>query len=140
MIAAKKPDQNIRLCIDPNYLNLAFKRSHYPLPVNEEILPELSKATMFSIVDLKEHFLQVELDKESSKLTVFHTPWDRYRFHRMPFGITLALEIFQMKLDQNFGGLNGVFKIADNILITGQGKTEHEADEDGLMQPAKHQT
>ena len=56
----------------------------------------------------------------------------------MPFGITLALEIFQMKLDQNFGGLNGVFKIAGNILITGQGETEHQADEDGLMQPAQH--
>ena len=95
---------------------------------------------MFSKVDLKERFLQVELDKESSKLSVFHTPWERYRFHRMSFGITLALDIFQMKLDQNFGGLNGVFKIADNILITGQGKTEHEADKDGLMQPAKHQT
>ena len=124
--------------IDPHYLNLAFKRSHYPLPVKEEILPELSKAKVFSKVDLKERFLQVELDKESSKLIVFHTPWERYRFHRMPFGITLALEIFQMKLDQNFGGLNGVFKIAGNILITGQGETEHQADEDGLMQPAQH--
>ena len=84
--------------------------------MKEEILPELSKAKVFSKVDLKERFLQVELDKESSKLIVFHTP---------PFGITLALEIFQMKLDQNFGGLNGVFKIAGNILITGQGETEH---------------
>ena len=106
--------------------------------MKEEILPELSKAKVFSKVDLKERFLQVELDKESSKLIVFHTPWERYRFHRMPFGITRGLEIFQMKLDQNFGGLNGVFKIAGNILITGQGETEHEADEDGLMQPAQH--
>ena len=88
MIAAKKPDGNIRLCIDPHYLNLALKRSHYPLPVIEEILPELSKAKVFSKVDLKEGFLQVELDEETSKLTVFQTLWGRYRFHRMPFGIT----------------------------------------------------
>ena len=40
MIAAKKPDGNIRLCIDPHYLSLALKRSHYPLPVIGEILPE----------------------------------------------------------------------------------------------------
>ena len=130
MIAAKKPDGNIRLCIDPHYLNLALKRSHYPLPVIEEILPELSKAKVFSKVDLKEGFLQVELDEESSKLTVFQTPWGRYRFHRMPFGITPAPEIFQMKLDQSLEGLKGVFKIADDILITGQGETEREADED----------
>ena len=85
---------------------------------------------MFSKVDLKEGFLQVELDEESSRLTVFQTPWGRYRFHRMPFGITPAPEIFQMKLDQNLEGLKGVFKIADDILITSQGETEREADED----------
>ena len=98
IFAAKKPDGNIRLCIDPHYLNLALKRSHYPLPVIEEILPELSKAKVFSKVDLKEGFLQVELDEESSKLTVFQTPWGRYRCHRMPFGITPAPDIFQMNL------------------------------------------
>ena len=48
----------------------------------------------------------------------------------MPFGITPAPEIFQMKLDQNLEGLKGVFKIADDILITSQGETEREADED----------
>ena len=130
IFAAKKPDGNIRLCINPHYLNLALKRSHYPLPVIEEILPELSKAKVFSKVDLKEGFLQFELDEESSKLTVFQTPWGRYRFQRMPFGITPAPEIFKMKLDQNLEGLKGVFKIADDILITGQGETEREADED----------
>ena len=85
---------------------------------------------MFSKVDLKEGFLQVELDEESSHLTVFQTPWRRYRFQRMPFGFTPAPEIFQMKLDQNLEGLKGVFKIADDILITGQGETKREADED----------
>ena len=130
MIATKKPDGDIRLCIDPHYLNLALKRSYYPLPVIEEILPELSKAKVFSKVDLKEGFLQVELNEDSSKLTVFQTPWGRYRFHRIPFGITPVPEIFQMKLDQNLEGLKGVFKIADDILITGQRETEREADEE----------
>ena len=36
MIAAKKPDGNIHLCIDPHYLNRASNGSHYPLPVIEE--------------------------------------------------------------------------------------------------------
>ena len=80
MIATKKPGGNIRLCIDPHHLNRALKRSHYPLPVIEEILPELSKAKVFSKVGLKEGFLQVELDEESSKLTVFQTPWGRIAF------------------------------------------------------------
>ena len=53
-----------------------------------------------------------------------------------------------MKLDQNLEGLKGVFKIADDVLITGQGETEREADEEhdrnlqvppGSMQGAEHQ-
>ena len=71
MIATKKPDGNICLCTDSHRLNRALKRSHYPLPVIEESLPELSKAKVFSKVDLREGILQVELDKESSKLIVF---------------------------------------------------------------------
>lgn len=72
----------------------------------------------------------MELDEESSRLTTFQTPWGCYRWHRMPFEITPALEIFQMKLDQDLENLKGVCKIADDTLITGQGDTEREADED----------
>ena len=65
-IATQKPDGSIRLCIDPHFLNSALKRSHYPLPVTEEILPELSKAKVFTKFDLKEGFLQVELEDNLS--------------------------------------------------------------------------
>jgi len=130
MTTVIKPDGSVRLCIDPQQLNLALKRCHYPLPTIEDILPELSNVKVFSKADLKEGFLQVQLDDESSKLTTFQTPWGRYKYHRMPFGISPAPEIFQMKLDQNLEGLKGVFKIADDILITGQGDDEETANKD----------
>lgn len=130
MTTVIKPDGSVRLCIDPQQLNTALKRCHYPLPTIEEILPELATARIFSKADLKEGFLQVELDDESSKLTTFQTPWGRYRYHRMPFGISPAPEIFQAKLDQNLEGLKGVYKIADDILITGQGDNDESANED----------
>ena len=130
MITTMKPDGNIRLCIDPHHLNRELKRSHYPLPIIEEILPELTKAKVFTKADLREGFLQIELDDTSSRLTTFQTPWGRYRWLRLPFGISPAPELFQMKLDQNLEGLKGVFKIADDILITGQEDAEHEAEQD----------
>ncbi len=37
----------------------------------------------------------VQLDQESSYLTTFATPWGRYRWKRMPFGISPAPEEFQ---------------------------------------------
>ena len=47
----------------------------------------------------------------------------------MPFGISPAPEYFQRKLDQNLEGLNGIYKIADDILITGRGASieDHDA-------------
>ena len=117
MITTMKPVGFIRLCIDPHHLNRELKRSQYPLPIIEEILPELAKAKVFSKADLREGFLQVQLHDTSSRLTTFQTPWGRYRWLRMPkFGISPAPELFQLKLDQNLEGLKGVFKIATTSL------------------------
>ena len=130
LVVTEKPNGKLRVCIDPQHLNKALKRSHYPLPVIEDILPELTNVKVFSKADLKDGFLQIQLDEESSKLTTFQTPWGRYRYLRMPFGISPAPEYFQRKLDQNLEGLNGIYKIADDILITGRGASIDEAVED----------
>ena len=96
----------------------------------EYILPELTDVKVFSKANLKDGFLQIQLDEESSMLTTFQTPWGRHRYLRMPFGISPAPEYFQRKLDRNLEGLSGVYKIADDILITGRGSTMKEAVKD----------
>ena len=62
MVATQKPSGKVRVCIDPQRLNQALKRRHYPLPIIEDILPELSKARVFTKADLKDGFLQIQLD------------------------------------------------------------------------------
>ena len=130
LVVTEKPNAKLRVCIDPQHLNRALKRSHYPLPVIEDILPELNDVKVFSKADLKDGFLQIQLDEESSKLTTFQTPWGRYRYLRMPFGISPAPGYFQRKLAQNLEGLNGAYKIAYDILITGRGSILKEAVKD----------
>ena len=127
LVVTEKPNGKLRVCIDPQHLNKALKRSHYPLPVIEDILPELDDVKVFSKADIKDGFLQIQLDQESSKLTTFQTPWGRYRYLRIPFGISPAPECFQRKLDQNLEGLEGIYKVADDILITGRGTSKEEA-------------
>ena len=78
----------IRLCIDPKPLNKALKRSYYPLPVIEHLLPKLTNARVFTVVDAKNGFWHVQLDEQSSLLTTFGTPWGRYKWTRRPFGIS----------------------------------------------------
>ena len=123
----EKPNSKLRVCIDPQHLNKALKRSHYLLPVVEDILPELADVKVISKAYLTDGFLQIQLDQESSKLTTFQTPWGRYRYLQMPFGISSAPECFRWKLYQNLEGLEGIYKVADDILIAGRGTTKDEA-------------
>ncbi|XP_055526958.1 uncharacterized protein K02A2.6-like [Wyeomyia smithii] len=101
-----------------------------PFATIDEVLPELGQAKVFSTVDAKKGFWHVLLDNESSRLTTFWTPFGRYRWARMPFGIAPAPEIFQVKLQETIQGLKGVECLADDILIYGSGETLREALED----------
>ena len=47
-------------------LKTALKRKHYPLPTIDDQLPELSKARVFSVVDIKNGFWHMLLNDESS--------------------------------------------------------------------------
>ena len=129
MVAIMKPNK-LRLCIDPRDLNRAIKRPKYQMPTLEEILPTLSKAKIFTVLDAKEGFYQVKLDDNSSHLTTFCTPFGRYRYLRMPFGISSAPEEFQRRMHTTLQGLSGVEVIADDILVYGCGDTEEEYQRD----------
>ena len=130
LVVTRKSSGKIRVCLDPVHLNKALKRAHYPLPVIEDILPELSDAKVFSRADLKDGFLQVRLSEPSQLLTTFQTPWGRYCWRRLPFGVSPAPECFQQRLDQELEGLPGVFRVADDLLIIGRGANKESAEED----------
>ena len=126
-VATMKKSGDVRICIDPKPLNEALRRERYQLTVLDEILPELSKARVFSKVDLSSAFWHLSFDEESSLLTAFSTPFGRYKWLRLPFGLNVSSEIFQKRLCQAFEGLPVVLCIADDILI--HGKDDQEPDE-----------
>ena len=64
----RKPTGKLRICIDPKDLNKATRRSHYPIPTIDEILPDLREARVFSVFDVRNRFWHLELDEESSLL------------------------------------------------------------------------
>ena len=126
IVIVAKP-QKIRICLDPKDLNRTVQRPKLQMPTLEELLPELSKARIFSSFDAKDGFYQVSLDDESSKLTAFWTHLGRYRYLRMPFGITLAPEVFESKIQECLTDLLGLKVIRDDILVLGCGDTDFEA-------------
>lgn len=93
----------------------------------EEILPELHNVKVFSTLDVRNGFWHVQLTEKSSKITAFWTPFGRYVWKRLPFGLSCSPEIFQQKLQQALQGLDGIEVLVDDILIAGRGNTETEA-------------
>ncbi|CAB3985408.1 Transposon Ty3-G Gag-Pol poly, partial [Paramuricea clavata] len=127
MLAVVKPNK-IRICIDPRDLNRVIRREHYQLPTVDEVTSRLTGAKKFTLCDAKDGFHQIKLDTASSYLTTFNSPFGRYRWTRMPFGISSAPEVWQRRMHEFAQGLNGVEVIADDFLIAGFGETGEEVD------------
>ena len=101
MAVIHKHNDKLRLCIDPQSLNEALMREHYKLPNLDEVLTNLNNVKVFSNVDVQEVFRYVELGTESTKLTTMITPFGRYRWDRLPFGLeVVSSEIFQKRLKE----------------------------------------
>ena len=127
MVVVPKKDGSLRLCLDPKDLNRAVLREHYPLPVIEDVAVRFHKARLFTVLDVRQGFWHVVLSQESSYLTTFNTPFGRYRWKRLPFGIRSAPEVFQRRMHQLIEGLRGVEVIADDFCVVGYGETDDEA-------------
>ena len=127
LLVVVKPNNKLRICIDPKPLNKALKRQHYPTMTIDDVLPQLTKAKVYSSIDTTQGFHHLPLDKESSYLTTFATPFGRYRWKRLCFGISPAPEIWQAKMNEILSGLRHVACIADDVLCYGVGDTYDEA-------------
>ena len=70
------------------------------------------------------------MDEKSSDLTVFETPFGRYKFNRLAFGLSVSPEEFKRKLNEALSGLQGIAIIADDVLVYGRGDSTDEAKRD----------
>jgi len=105
---------------------MAVMREHYQLPTVEEITSRLVKAQYFTVLDASSGFWQLKLDEASSRLCTFNTPFGRFRFLRLPFGVNSAPEVFHRTVKQLFEGIEGVETYIDDLLIWGETKEQHD--------------
>ena len=107
-------------------MNEHIRHEHYPFPALDDAIAKTENSKFYSKLDLTSGYWQVKLDYESSLLTTFNTPFGRYRFTRMPFGIKPAQEVFQKKFDEVCDNLEGCFKIVDDAIISRKSNQEHD--------------
>ncbi|GJQ68065.1 hypothetical protein Trydic_g16770 [Trypoxylus dichotomus] len=62
-----KPNGDLGLCLDPRFLNEAIKREYFPIPAAEDIAVTLAHKKIFTVLDMKDGYLQVPLEKHSRK-------------------------------------------------------------------------
>ncbi|KAL5488848.1 hypothetical protein EMCRGX_G017861 [Ephydatia muelleri] len=127
LVVVEKPKtKQLRICLDPRPLNKAIMREHFQLPTLDDIATRLHGAKVFSKLDANHGYWQIPLDRASQLLTTFNTPFGRYCYTRLPFGISSAQEVFQKRMYQLFGDLPGVETDIDDMLIHGRTEEEHQ--------------
>ncbi|UYV60689.1 K02A2.6-like [Cordylochernes scorpioides] len=104
IVVVQKLSGDVRICMDPRELNKYVQRERYILPTAETIFSEL---------------------KESTNLCTIATPFGRFRFKRLPYGLNSASEVFQRCINNILSGLQGTACYMDDILIYGNTMEEH---------------
>ena len=104
----------------------------------EDIAHLLADVCVMTVCNCKKGYWHQKLDEASSYLTTFNTELGRYRYTVMPFGITVAGDVFQRKLDQHFCQIAQVIVIADDIMVVGnQPNRDHDVALTNLLETAR---
>ena len=126
MVVNEKRSGKLRICIDPRDLNKALLREHFQLPTQQGITSRLAGAKYFSKLEATSGFWQMPLDEDSPYLITFNTPFGRYRFTVVPFGVTFAQEVFHRTVHEHFRDLPGCETNIVDILTWGRTIEEHD--------------
>jgi hypothetical protein len=114
-----KKDGTLRMCVDYRALNKAMVKNRYPLPRIDDLFDRLSRAKVFSRIDLGSGYYQIRITEGDEEKTAYRTNYGSYEFMVMPFGLTnspttfctLMNDIFQKWLDDS------IVIYIDDILI-----------------------
>jgi hypothetical protein len=126
LMVTPKPDGSLRVCLDPRFLNQYLVRPIYPFPNVDQIFSRVRGHKFFAKIDLTSGFWNLRMDSSSSDLCVFATPWGRFKFLRLPFGVSPAPERFHRIVADIIRGLPGVIHYIDDILIMARTRQEHD--------------
>ena len=127
VVVVPKSGGDIRLCIDMRRANQAIQRERHPIPTVDEILQSLNGSKLFSKLDLKWGYHQLELTPDSREITTFVTHCGLFRYKRLLFGVNSASEQYQYEIQTALAGIDGQENISDDITVHGKDEKEHDA-------------
>ena len=126
IVITPKPNGDVRICLDAREINKALIRTKFAIPTVDSLIDEIGDSDVFSKIDLKEAYTQIELDDESKKLTSFISEDGVYNFNRLIYGIHDAGDIFQLCLESKISDIPGIKCISDDIIVYSKGIENHK--------------
>ncbi|XP_062557748.1 uncharacterized protein K02A2.6-like [Armigeres subalbatus] len=122
------------LISDCGRLNDALQPHQYPLPLPQDIFVKLSNCTVFSIIDMSESYLQVDVDDSTSTLLTINTHRGLYKVNRLAPGVKAAPGAFQQLVDTMLAGLKQTCGYIDDVIVGGENEEEHWHNLNALFQ------
>ncbi|KAK3711516.1 hypothetical protein QZH41_016433 [Actinostola sp. cb2023] len=126
VVVVPNPNGDIRLCIDMRRANEAILRERHPIPTVDEITQDMNGSKVFSKLDLKWGYHQLELTPDSREITTFVTHCGLFRYKRLMFGVSSASEQYQHEIQTTLAGIDGQENISDDIIVHGEEQAEHD--------------
>lgn len=133
MLLVQKKDGTLRPVVDYRKLNQVTSPDPYPMPRTEELIERIATATYITTLDLTKGYWQVPMAPESREKTAFVTPFGKYQFRRMPFGLTGAPACFQRMMDGLFEEVENTAVYIDDLAIHSTTWEEHLADVESAL-------
>ena len=126
VVIVPKNNGEIRLCIDMRQANQAILQRRYPMPTVDDVLHTMNGSKVFSKLDLKWGYHQLELSPESREITTFATPDGLFRYKCLLFGVCSASEQYQHEIASVLAGIEGAENISDDIVVHGPDTETHD--------------
>jgi hypothetical protein len=126
----KKADGSLRLVVDYRCLNEVTKKNVYPLPRQDDLMAQLQGASIFTKLDLRWGYNNIQIKEGDEYKTAFRTKYSLFETLVMPFGLTNAPAAFQHFMNDIFRNMldTRVVIYLDDILIFSTNQDNHERD------------
>ena len=128
LILVPKADGSMRPVVDYRRLNEVTIPDRVPLPLIQDIIRNIgTENVLFSTLDIKSAFWQIELEDSSKDCTAFSTPTGHYRYRRLPYGLSNSPLTYVRLMNHVLSGLIGksICCFMDDILIFSKTEQEH---------------
>jgi len=111
-----KANGQVRICGDFKLtLNKWVQTDNYPFPRFEDIVAKLNGSTVFSVINLRDSYLQIPISEEFLGLFTIATHKGYFRYRRLPFGINFTPALFQPTIDKVLSGLPSTGAYLDDV-------------------------